>query len=247
MRKAMKDLESVTGYNGDGFWEKKQNTVVDYTDTQGTRRRKEVEIYFVHASSDPKSPVVYEVIKDPATGEMMFTLRKAKDNTENIKGLDEQQAATIRQAWAYLLAADPEVMQKFWRVNSAAGVSTGDFPQLSTNDISRHLIKFNPERLKEFSTFPTIVGVLIVEAEELYAAQFGYTGHNWQYINIPPNCLDKNAMADSWKRALQWLNVYGKNLPRGHGEILRDMISGSLSGVQQIPCPTPTPKPTPSP
>ena len=72
----MRDLAEITGYGGDGLWTQENPTVVDYTDTQGQRRHQELNVYSVHASQNPDSPVVYEILEDPATGEMMLTVRK---------------------------------------------------------------------------------------------------------------------------------------------------------------------------
>jgi len=125
MRKAMADLASITGYDGSGLWRQGPKTVVDYTDTKGQKHHQELNVYFIHADKDAKSPVVYEVLEDPKSGEMMFTIRAS--NHKDIKGLNEKQAALVRQAWAYLLAADPEVMRKFWRVNHTMGIAIGNF------------------------------------------------------------------------------------------------------------------------
>jgi hypothetical protein len=237
MEKAMADLKYITGYDGSGIWTEGPKTVVDYTDTQGKKHHQELKVWFVHETQDPKSPVVYEVLEDPKTGEMMFTIR-ATSTDKDIKGLNDPQAALVRQAWAYLLSADPQVMQKFWRVNRTAGVAVGNFLQLSSNDLSLRLIKFNPERLKEFPQLTTMIGILLVESNELYAAQFGYHSPNWEYYdnNLPPDCLDKNAMADSWKRSLLALEAYKNNLPLEVYSTLKSMLDGSLKGVVQIPC-----------
>lgn len=243
MRKAIADLKEITGYDGSGLWEKRPNTVVDYTDTQGQKRHQEVEIYFVHASQDPKSTVVYEVIKDPATGEMMFTIRKAKEaNKENIQGLNEQQAALVRQAWAYLLAADPAVMQKFWRVNKVTGAGVNpNLNLLSTHNLEQGvgLIIFNPHNLEKWKNKQALIlDILLTESYELYTgSQFRVGFDNWRYIGEkPPDCLDDNAIADAAKRVLEWFERYGKSLPK---DVYYDAISVSerwLEGLNRFPC-----------
>ncbi|GAB4401791.1 MAG: hypothetical protein Kow00123_11410 [Anaerolineales bacterium] len=228
MIKAMADLKRITGYDGSGVWTEGEPTVVDYTDSQGTKHHQELKVHLIHESQDPNSPVVYEVLEDPNTGEMMFTIRQAKDNPQNIQGLNEQQAELVRQAWAYLLSADPAIMQKFWRVNRTMGVGKGIFPQLSTNDISYGLILFNENRIDDWGdVLPILVDTIVGESYELYAAQYGWGfppegKEGYPYTNLPPDCFNTDAIADAAQRAVRWYESYGKNLP----PTIRDLAEG---------------------
>ena len=239
MRKAMADLEKITGYNGEGLWEKRPNTTVDYTDTQGNKHHQEVEVYFVHADQNPESPVVYEVIKDPATGEMMFTIRAAKENQEKIKGLNEQQAALVRQAWAYLLAADPEVMRKFWRVNKVGGVGIkADDDPATTNWLiggQVGLILFDPR--SPFGGIKGTAETIVGESYELYVAEFGY-GEGYLFSSLPPDARDKNAMVDAALRYSDWITTYGLSIglnPRRWLEDFYEKIYGRNPITPRIP------------
>ncbi|MFN3821767.1 MAG: hypothetical protein ACK4OO_05485, partial [bacterium] len=236
MKKAMADLQSVTGYNGEGYWEQRKNTVVDYTDTQGKPHHQEVEVYAVHADQDPSSPVVYEVIKDPATGEMMFTIRAAKKNQENIRGLNEQQAALVRQAWAYLLAADPEVMRKFWRVNNTLGVCIN--PNLPSNQASSNrrdfgLIIINPIIFNDL--LGKILTDILQESYELYGGFYGW-GEGWKYTNPPPDCLDGNLVRDAALRVRSWLGRYGNKLSPNVFQPAKDFNEWGIDFNVSFPC-----------
>ena len=213
MRKAMADLKSITGYDGSGVWTEGPKTVVDYTDAQGKKHHQELNVYFVHANQDPQSPIVYEVLQDPESKEMMFTIRAS--NHKDIKGLNEQQAVLVRQAWAYLLSADPQVMQKFWRVNKVGGVATKLLPenQASTGSLidgKFDVIIFREGRFND--GLPVILEGLLGEGYEAYGAQYGW-GEGWKYTNYPPDCLDGNMVRDAALRTKIWLEKYGKNLP----------------------------------
>jgi hypothetical protein len=213
MEKAMADLKSTTGYDGSGVWTEGPKTVVNYTDTQGKKRHQELNVYFVHADQDAKSPVVYEVLEDPKSGEMMFTIRAS--NHQDIKGLNEKQAALVRQAWAYLLAADPQVMQKFWRVNKASGIAINPYlpqNQASTNWLMNGigLTIINPIIFND--PLGKLILDLLQEGYELYGAQYGW-GEGWKYTNSPPDCLDGNMVRDAVLRNNFWIESYGNNLP----------------------------------
>lgn len=228
MIKAMADLRGVTGYDGSGVWTEGKPTVVDYTDSQGEKHHQELKVYLVHATQDPQSPVVYEVLEDPKTGEMMFTIRQAKDNEQNIQGLNEQQAALVRQAWAYLLAADPAVMQKFWRVNKVAGVGVRYIPNLASTN---WLVDGNIGLIILRNDFSDLEGPCILisgESYELYAAEFGW-GDQYRYVNIPPDAVNKNAMLDAVLRKKSWFEKYGSYLP----DFLRKAFVDSISFVSK--------------
>jgi hypothetical protein len=208
MEKAMADLKSTTGYDGSGVWTEGPKTVVNYTDTQGKKRHQELNVYFVHADQDAKSPVVYEVLEDPKSGEMMFTIRAS--NHKDIKGLNEKQAALVRQAWAYLLAADPQVMQKFWRVNKVGGVGEKILPMPATNDREKGLILYNPNSLDN-NEMELIISILLQESYELYGGQFGW-GEGYIYKVLPPDCLNTHILNDAAERVLAWITKYGDGL-----------------------------------
>jgi len=211
MEKAMADLKSITGYDGSGVWTEGPKTVVDYTDAQGKKHHQELNVYFVHANQDPQSLIVYEVLQDPETDEMMFTIRES--NHKDIKGLNEQQAALVRQAWAYLLSADPQVMQKFWRVNKVGGV--GVKPSLIAPG-TNYLINGQFGLILPKSIDENVAHLILGESYELYAAQFG-----WKeaadgkggiiYVNPPPDCLDLEPEIEAQKKILRWLEVYDSN------------------------------------
>jgi hypothetical protein len=219
MEKAMADLKSTTGYDGSGVWTEGPKTVVNYTDTQGKKRHQELNVYFVHADQDAKSPVVYEVLEDPKSGEMMFTIRAS--NHKDIKGLNEKQAALVRQAWAYLVAADPEVMQKFWRVNKVGGVGSLFYidERFSTNQLIQGYGLILSKEGKNYS-IEDISFMLLGESYELYTQLF-IQDSNGYYINPPLDCLDLFYGIDAQKRVILWLEKYGNNLPKKlHNSIL---------------------------
>jgi hypothetical protein len=202
MKKAMADLKSITGYDGSGVWTEGPKTVVDYTDAQGKKHHQELNVYFVHANQDPQSPIVYEVLEDPETDEMMFTIRAS--NHKDIKGLNEQQAVLVRQAWAYLLSADPQVMQKFWRVNKVGGVGiTRDLGPLgggSTNALINGNLGLILYRVAENQKGPGVedgAALIIGEAWELLSNQFGPLSHDrWNYTVLPPGRVSPKEMKE---------------------------------------------------
>jgi len=211
MEKAMADLKNITGYDDSGIWTEGPKTVVDYTDTQGKKHHQELKVWFVHETQDPKSKVVYEVLEDPKSGEMMFTIRASND--KDLKGLNEKQAALVRQAWAYLLSADPQVMQKFWRVNKVGGV--GVKPSL-TFPSTNYLINGQFGLILPKSIDENVVHLILGESYELYAAQFGWKGATdgkggIVYVNPPPDCLDLEPEIEAQKKTLRWLEVYDPN------------------------------------
>jgi len=209
MEKAMADLKSTTGYDGSGVWTQGQKTAVDYTDAQGQSHHQELNVYLVHANQNPQSPVAYEVLQDPKTGEMMFTIRAS--NHQDIKGLNDQQAALVRQAWAYLLAADPQVMQKFWRVNHTMGVAIGNFEQSGSNNIAFGLILKNPLIVKEL---PLVLKLIVLESFELYGAQFPQDSQGkYIFSSRPIDCLDLDIEVDAAKKGRIWFETYGNGLP----------------------------------
>jgi hypothetical protein len=224
MEKAMADLKYITGYDGSGIWTEGPKTVVDYTDTQGKKHHQELKVWFVHETQDPKSKVVYEVLEDPKSGEMMFTIRASND--KDIKGLNEKQAALVRQAWAYLLSADPQVMQKFWRVNKVGGVGEKMLPMPATNDREKGLILYNPNSLDN-NEIELIISILLQESYELYGGQFGW-GEGYIYTVLPPDCLNTHILNDAAERVLAWMTKYGDRLP---SEILSKLKE--LSWIQR--------------
>jgi hypothetical protein len=207
MEKAMADLKNITGYDGSGVWTEGPKTVVDYTDTQGKKHHQELKVWFVHETQNSQSKVVYEVLEDPKSGEMMFTIRASND--KDLKGLNEKQADLVRQAWAYLLAADPQVMQKFWRVNKVGGVGTKHIPSLASTNWLREGYGLVILR-DDFSL--DITRLLGGESYELLAVQFG-CGELYRYVSRPPDCYDENAMLDAAIKDELWLKKYGRNLP----------------------------------
>jgi len=202
MKKAMADLKNITGYDGGGVWTEGPKTVVDYTDTQGKKHHQELKVWFVHETQDPKSKVVYEVLEDPKSGEMMLTIRASND--KDIKGLNEKQANLVRQAWAYLLSADPHVMQKFWRVNKVGGVGiTRDLGPLgggSTNALINGNLGLVLYRVAENQKGPGAedgAALIIGEAGELLSNQFGPLSHDrWNYTVLPPGRVSPKEMKE---------------------------------------------------
>jgi len=214
MEKAMADLKSITGYDGKGVWTEGPKTVVDYTDTQGQKHHQELNVYFVHADENPESPVVYEVLEDPASGEMVFTIRAS--NHKDIKGLNEKQAALVRQAWAYLVSADPQVMQKFWRVNKLGGTGLHkEIQSLSTNWFINSTVGLDLINPTYLTNIELVLTSLIQESYELYANQFGVslTKDDYKYRNLPPDCQSLDGMVDASLRYKEWVKKYGNRLP----------------------------------
>jgi len=114
VRKELAMMKEITGYDDTGLWE-------PATDENGIPYTK------VHATSDPSSEVVYEMIQDERGNPQMFTIRECDYNDETggkIVGLNDAQASLTRQAWRILETADPYVdeqdpgfLEKSWRVN----------------------------------------------------------------------------------------------------------------------------------
>ena len=238
MEEAMKETgsEAYTGYFGQGAWEEKNYT---FTDSDG--KKYNVKYYLVHETDDPKSPVGYEVIEGKS-GEMVFTVRRSENKI--IEGLDEKQAALVRQAWALLEAADPQIMTKFWRVNKVGGVGIGNIPNLfssHTNLEGFGIMIFNPKRINSYgdNTAAMIVVILGEGYELLTTSQFYISSstNNWQYIEDKPlDCLDNNAVADAAKRQLAWYKKYGHNLPTQVNTDAYDMAKSWLNLLKLFPC-----------
>ena len=150
----------------------------------------------------------------------------------------------VRQAWAYLLAADPQVMQKFWRVNKDSGIAIN--PSLPQNQASTNWLmdgKFGLTIINPI-IFNDPLGKLVLdllqEGYELYGSQYGW-GEGWKYTNPPPDCLDGNMVRDAALRNNFWIESYGNNLPLNvKAEALKFMRWGmdfytSYSCKSQIP------------